>query len=147
VAEVAGDGGVEAGQREGRLAVVKGRAQPRSRRMAGRACGWITGSDVIWHRPAKRRGALPSGRVATVAIGRHRGVVVIHVARRAGHSDVEAGQRESRIVVIEGRARPVRSGVADRAVCREPCRNMIWHCAAERRGALPSSQVATIAGW
>ena len=69
--------------------------------MARRACGWITGSDVIGYRPAKGRGALPSSGVATVAIGRHRGVVVIHVARRAGYGRVRTGQREGRSVVIE----------------------------------------------
>ena len=55
------------GNRE--IGVIKGRTQPRGRRMARRACRWITGRDVIRHRPAKCRGALPGGRMATVAIG------------------------------------------------------------------------------
>ena len=81
--------------------VNKGRTQPRGRRMACRARSRVTGSDVIRHRPAKCRGALPGGGVATVASGRHRGVVVIHVARRAGYGRMRTGQREGRSVVIE----------------------------------------------
>lgn len=146
MAKIAGHRDVEAGQREGGLVVVKDRAQPRGRRMTGRASSWITRSYVIWYRPAKRRGALPGGRVTTVAIGWHGGVIVIHVARRAGHGHVRAGQRENCRVVVESRAQPARRGMADRAVCREPCRNMIRHPAAKRRSALPGSDVATVAG-
>lgn len=68
------------------------------------------------------------------------------MAQRAGYGRVRAGQREGCSSVIESRGRPIRSGMADRAVCREPGRNMIWHRAAQGRRALPGSQMAAVAG-
>jgi len=69
VAKIAGDGGVRASQGETGRVVVKDRAQPRGCRVARCAGSGIPGSDVIRHRPAQGRGALPSRSVATVAIG------------------------------------------------------------------------------
>ena len=102
VAEVAGHGGVRTGQREAGGAVIECGAQPRSGRMAGRAGRWISGSDVIGHRAAKRRRAVPVGGVAAVAIGGQRAAVVaVRVAQRASHGGVGASQRESSRAVIE----------------------------------------------
>ena len=148
VAKVAGHRDVRAGQRETGRVVVEDRAQPRGRGVARRARGGITGSDVIRYRPAEGRGALPSRRVATVAIGGQRPAVIsIHMAQRAGDGRVRPGQREGCSGVIESRGRPIRSRVADRTVCRKTCRNMIRHCATKSRSALPGSQMATVAGW
>ena len=65
------------------------------------------------------------GLMATVAIGRQRCVVVVHVAGRAGHALVGSGQRECGLVVIEHRAIPGSGGVAGRAGGREAGRYMI----------------------
>lgn len=145
VAKGAGYGDVRARQWESCRAVVKDRAQPRSCRVAGCASRWITGSDVIRYRSAERCGALPLRGVATVTIGGQRAAVVaVHVALRAGHGSVRAGQRESSRAVVESRCRPIRSGVADRTVRWKSCRNMIWHRAAKSRRALPGGQMAAI---
>jgi hypothetical protein len=71
--------------------------------VARRARGGVTGSDVIGHRSAEGRGALPGGGVATVAIGGQRAAVIaIHMARRAGYGGMRAGLGEGRGGVIEG---------------------------------------------
>ena len=71
--------------------------------MARRARGGVTGSDVIGHRSAEGRRALPGGGVATVAIGGQRAAVIaIHMAQRAGYGGMRAGQGEGRGGVIEG---------------------------------------------
>jgi len=147
VAKIAGHGDVRAGQRETGRVVIEDRAQPRGRGVARRAGGGITGCDVIWYGPAEGRGALPGSRVATVAIGGQRAAVIaIHMAQRAGYGGVRAGQGERCGGVIESRGRPIRSGMADRTVCRKPGRNMIRHRAAQGRRALPGSQMAAVAG-
>jgi len=68
------------------------------------------------------------------------------MARRAGYGRVRARQREGGSAVIESGGRPIRSRVADRTICRKPCRNMIRHRAAQGSRALPGSQMATVAG-
>ena len=68
------------------------------------------------------------------------------MAQRAGDGRVRAGQREGSSGVIESGGRPIRRGMADRTICREPGRNMIWHRAAQGRRALPGSQMAAVAG-
>lgn len=147
VAKVASHGDVRAGQWETCRAVVKDRAQPRSGCVARSASCWITGSDVIRHSAAEGCGALPLSRVAAVAVGGQRAAVIaIHVAQRAGHSGVGAGQWESCRAVIESRCRPIGGGMTDRAVRWKSRRNMIGHRAAKSRGALPCCQMAAIAG-
>lgn len=102
MAKVTGHCGVRASQRKAGCTVVEGRAQPASGRVARGAGCWIARRDVIWHRPAKRRGALPVGGVATITIrGQRAGVVAVDVAQRTGHRGVRASQRESRGAVIE----------------------------------------------
>jgi hypothetical protein len=66
-------------------------------------------------------GPVVIGSVATVAGGRQRRVVVIHVALRASHVGcVISGEREGRVVVVEGGTQPIRgrpgcmAGVASR---------------------------------
>jgi len=81
MAKVAGHGDVRASQGKTGRAVIKDRAEPGCGRMAGRACGRIPGSNVIRHRPAKGRSALPLCGVTTVAIGGQcAAVVAIHMA-------------------------------------------------------------------
>ena len=147
VAKVAGHGEMRSCQRKAGRAVIENRAEPGSRRVARRAGCRIPRSDVIGHRPAKRRGALPLSDVAAVAVSRQRPAVVsIHVAQRAGHGRMSSGQRKGCRAVIEGRCRPIGRGVADRTIRRKPRRNMIGNRAAERRRALPVSQMAAVAG-
>jgi len=70
--------------------------------VARRASGWVTGSNVVRHRSAEGRGALPIRSVATVAIGGQRAAIVsVHVAQRAGYRCVRASQREGCRAVIE----------------------------------------------
>ncbi len=147
VAKGAGRRDVRPGQRETRRGVVKHRAQPGRRRVARRAGGWISRSDVIRHRSAQRRGALPLRDVAAIAIRRQRPAVISsHMAQRAGHRRVRPGQRERGRVVIERRRGPIGRRVAERTILRKRGRNMIRHCAADRRRAIPVGQMAANAG-
>ena len=54
--------------RDRKVGVVKGCAKPRCGVVASGARRWITRGDVIGHRTAKCRCALPSRDVASVAI-------------------------------------------------------------------------------
>lgn len=99
------------------ICVVERRPRPRRRRVAGGAGVRETGRRVV------RIGrAVVVALVATHARGRQRRVIVVHVAIGAGHGGVRSGQRESRGVVIEGRAGPVRGAMANVASVREPHR-------------------------
>jgi hypothetical protein len=148
VAKIAGHSRVRPGQRETSRIVIEDRAQPRGRRVAGRAGRGIAGSNVIRHRAAQGRGALPIRSVAAVAIsGESAAVISIHVAQRAGYGRVRAGQGEGCRAVIERGSRPVCRRVADRTVRRETRCDVIRYSAAQGRGALPGGQVAAIAGW
>ncbi len=66
------------------------------------------------------------------------------MARCAGNGRVRAGQRESRVVVIERRGRPVGRRVADGAIRRESCRDVIRHRTAKRGRALPIRCMAAV---
>ena len=57
--------------------------------------------------------------VAAIAGSGQCRVVVVHVALRAGHSDMRSGQGERRCVVIEGCSSPIRRRVASGACGRE----------------------------
>jgi len=50
--------------------------------------------------------SLVFGLVTAVAIGRHRGVVVVDVATGTRHGGVGTGQREAGVVVVEARWSP-----------------------------------------
>jgi len=94
--------------------VIERRARPRRCCVASGAGRREPGGSVV------RIGrAVVVALVATHAGRRQRRVVVVHVAISAGHGGVRAGQRESRRVVIEGSAGPVRRAVADIARRRE----------------------------
>ncbi len=94
--------------------VIEGRALPRRRAVAGIAGGREAGSRMVWI-----RGALVILLVAAVAGSRQGRVVVIHVAARAGRSNVSAGEREGRVVVIERGGNPGTRVVANIARSRE----------------------------
>jgi hypothetical protein len=67
------------------LSVIKYRAEPICRRVAGSAGRRKRGCDVIGHVATERNRALPRGGMATVAIGREiAGIVVIDVTSGAG---------------------------------------------------------------
>src|SRR5437588_12951537 len=89
------------------------------------------------------RRALEILQVATHASRVRAGQVVIavHVALRALHAGMEAGQREASSRVIEGRAGPVGGAVALLASMREAGSDVI-----RIRSSLEMLQVATNAG-
>ena len=94
---------------------------------------------------------LPGRQMASgiSAIGRRnrQSIVVVDVAQGALHTRMSVGQRESSRVVVEHSSRPGSNRVASGA-CRcgswETGRDVIRHVAANRRGALESSRVATV---
>jgi hypothetical protein len=149
VAQVAGRRNVRSGQGETGSAVVKDSAEPIGCRVARRASGWIRQGHVV------RSARIHSGvcrvliicGVATVASGWQRAAVVaVHMAQSASNCGVRARQRERSGAVVERRCRPVRSRMADRAICGEPGRNVIRNRPAERRRAVPFRGVATVTG-
>lgn len=79
-------GDVRPGERECGVVVIERRSRPRRSVVTGGACGWKAGGNVI---------GIGCPRVvcfvAGIAISRHRCVVVVRMALRAGHRDVRAG--------------------------------------------------------
>ena len=106
--------GVAVARRE--VGVIESRPCPGRGRMARSARGREARRRVI-----RIRRAVVVGLVAAHARGWQRRVVVVDVAHHAsnGRSRVEASEREGRVVVIKGRARPVRGAMADIACRRE----------------------------
>ena len=127
------DRDMRTGQRERGRVVIECRAGPgRSIVASGASCG-ETDDGMRW-----ACCAIPRRCVAGVAIGRQRCVVVIHVARRARHSDVRAGQWERRCVVNKSRPTPVRGRVARSTSCGET------HCGMGR--IVGPSEISFVAG-
>ena len=95
--------------------VIESRVGPRGGRVARRACarGRESGSSMVRNCPAQRRGALPVGRMATVAIGRGR--IGSRVAKVAGDRRMRAGQCKTGRAVVKCRAQPRGGGMAGRA--------------------------------
>lgn len=104
----------------GEPSVIENGAQPTCGRMAGGAGRGETSGDVVGI-----IGSLIVGFVTAVAVGRQSGVVVVYVTVGAGDAGVRTGQRERRVVVIEGRWGPCGGAVADVALLREADRNVI----------------------
>jgi hypothetical protein len=127
----------------GEISMIECCASPGCRGVASRTSCRETGCRV-----GRIRCGVVRGRVATVAIGWQRRVIVVYVAHRTGNRrrGVKASQRENRRVVIEHRAEEGRRRVAKGAIRRERRSNVVRYCAPERRGALPGSDVATVAG-
>lgn len=94
--------------------VVEGRACPRGGGVAGLAGRRETGCRVI----GIGRG-LVIGLMTRKAIGRNRGVVVVHVATRAGDRRVLAGQGECGVAMVERRRNPGRGVVTHFTLLRE----------------------------
>jgi len=114
VARGAGHSGVRAGQRERRRVVIEGRRSPVGGRMADRAIGWEASCNV------RRIGGASEVLLVAAIAGRRQGrVVVIDVARSAGHRGVRTGEREGSLAVVEHGAIPVRGGVANLTIGRE----------------------------
>lgn len=98
------------------IGVIKRRTSPCGGRVAGIAGGGEAGRLMVWI-----GGVVVVGLMAAHARCRQRGVVVVDVAHHAGDGRrrMESGERESRIVVIERCARPIRGAVARVAGGRE----------------------------
>jgi len=64
-------------------------------------------------------------RMAAETVGRQRRVVVVHVATGTGNGGVSAGQRETRVVVIERCLGPGGRVMADVTLLREPDRHVV----------------------
>ena len=107
--------GVRAGQRETSGRVVERRAGPLRGVVATRAI--LRESRGLVRRVS---GSVVVGQVARDAGGAGQAEVIVHVALRALHAGVRAGQRETGRGVVEGRAGPLRGGVTAGAVLREP---------------------------
>ena len=136
VAEIAGDGDVGAGEREGRVVVVEGCAGPRG---CGVAC--VAGGGESRCGMGGVGGAVPVCLMAAVAGCGQGCVVVIGVALSAGQRSMCAGERECSVVVVEGRGAPAAGGVADGAVGGEAGGDVIGV-----GGAVEISLMAGVAG-
>lgn len=146
VAEVAGRSDMCAGERESGRAVIESRAQPRSGGVAGRAGRWVTPGNMVRYGAAKGGCALIILRMAAIAIrGQRAAVIAVHVAQSASHCRVRARQRERSRAVIERRRRPVRRGMADRAIGWKAGRDVIRNRAAQCCRAVPIRRVAAVA--
>lgn len=108
--------GVHSHQRETGGRMVESRAEPVRRRVA-------PGAVLREVRGLMRRigGAVVVGLVAVPARTARQAVIVVHVALRALHAGMRAGQREAGGRVIESGAGPVRDGcaMAQSAILRE----------------------------
>ena len=111
---------VRAGQREAGSRVIETRPVPRSRGVA--LCAVLR--EICLHVVRLCR-ALEVFQVAACAGRTGQVVVAVHVALRALHGGVRSGQRESCVVVIEGRSRPGGRVVALRASLRESAGNVV----------------------
>ena len=132
--------------------VVECGPKPARSGMASRTSRRESCRDVIWNVSAKRHRALPCRCVTAVAIRRQISrIVVVDVARRARRLrwiGMRTRQGESCRAVVEFSGSPSRDRVArrtHRGRVREPRRNMIRNCAADRRRTIPCSYVATVA--
>lgn len=117
-----GGGGVETGEREGRVVVIEGRACPVRRAVARIARRREAGGGV-----RRRVGVVVIRLVARDArrIGRRQAVIAVHVTSGARHRAVETRQREAGRRVIEGPVTPIRGGVALVARGREACLRVV----------------------
>ena len=107
--------GVRAGQREAGRGVVECRAGPLRGVVAHGAVLREAGGFV-----RRVGGPVEIRQVAGNARGAGQAEVVVHVALRALHRGVGAGQRETRSGVVEFSAHPLRRVVAQSAILREP---------------------------
>ena len=113
--------GVETGQRELRLGVVKNRTLPVCRRVADIAVLGEPGGHMV-----RVPGAVVVLEVAAVARRGRAFEHIVDVAGCASHARVETSQRElRRRVVVKLRALPLRGRMADRAFLGEPSRHVI----------------------
>jgi len=126
--------GVQPSERESSAGVIEGRVQPCRGAVALVAGLWEIRRNVI-----RIGGALVVLQVTSHARGGVQAVVVVDMAIRAlaWRDRVQAGKREARAVVVEGRIRPVAGVVALITGLREIRRNVI-----RIRSALVVLQVA-----
>lgn len=96
------------------VVVIEGRARPRSCCVAG-----IAGRGEASGRMIRVVRSVPVRLVAPVTRCGQGCVVVVRVALQALQRRVRSSQRESRVVVVEGRRAPSTCRVADRAVSRK----------------------------
>ena len=111
---------VRAGQREAGSRVIETRPVPRSRVVA--LCAVLR--EICLHVVRLCR-ALEVFQVAACAGRTGQVVVAVHMTLRALNGRVRSGERESGVVVIEGRSRPGGRVVALRASLRESAGNVI----------------------
>jgi len=114
------DGLVRASERKRGFVVIEARALPLSRGVAGIARGGESGSRMIWIRGCVELLEMAGGAVLGRACE-----LVVDVTLSALHGGVRAGQSEGRLAVIEGRAFPLRGGMADIALGGEARRRVI----------------------
>jgi hypothetical protein len=156
VADVAGSAGrrswgrVGANQSEAGHAVIEGRCVPTGGGVAIRAVGCSKRSACrCVHRIV---GALPGAQVAagvaTIGRGNFQRVVAIRVAQAAGNGRMLVGEGKSRSAVIKFSVGPFGDGMAvrtSRRGIRESRSDVIRNIAADRCGAIPIRDMATVA--
>ena len=98
---------VRAGKGKSGRRMVEAGSGPSRRCVARRAILREPGRHVV-----RRGGLLEIDQVAAHTRGVRQGEIVVHVALRASHCGVRAGQRKSALAVIEGGVLPARSVVA-----------------------------------
>ena len=111
------------GSREGKLCrtMVEGRRFPHIRRMARLAPMIQHSRNVVWIRWS----GIICG-MAWIAVGVHKLIVAVYVTRLTRRCRVQAGQRELRRTVIEGRRLPHVHRMARLAETAESTGHVIW---------------------
>jgi len=130
--------GMRTSQRKSYTGVVEGRVQPVGGVMTGVAGLREVRADVVRIGRALEilQVAVDAGRAGQAVI-----VVDVAIGTDARRNRMQAGERESRVVVVEGRIEPVGGVVAGIAGLREVRRHVVGI-----RGALEVLQVAVHAG-
>ena len=116
-------GGVFASQRKLGCIVIELGAQPLRGRVAELAALRVTGRNMI-----RAGSGLIVLQMTRHAVGAQRRILPVGVTLGTRRGGVLAGQRKLRGAVIEGRAKPLRGGVAELAVLWEAGRQMIGSC-------------------
>jgi hypothetical protein len=120
VAIRAGNANVGAGKRKRRVVMIKRALAPSHGVVTDLAGRRETQLNVIY----RRQCIVVVRLMASHAGGARQAVIVIDVARTAGHADVRASEGKTRGGVVECRTRPRSGGMADGAVGRKGRRHV-----------------------
>ena len=127
-----------------RVVVIERCIEPRRGRVAHGAIRRIGRCDVIRNTSTQRCCAVVIGRMAAIATCGQSARVVVRVAAGARDGRVGARERERGSAMVERRVKPRSRCVAQRAILREVCRDVIRHALHIRRAGV-IRRVAAIA--